>query len=86
MILVCLLITFFLNVLLSLVKEPVYRKLLSTLGGLIISIYAYGLGVIFAISFNMIGYVCMSIAPRKSCHTVTIFASGFFLTVGNYIR
>ena len=86
MILVCLLITFFLNVLLSLVKEPVYRKLLSTLGGLLISTYAYGFGVIFAISFNMIGYVCMGIAPRKSCHTVTIFASGFFLTVGNYIR
>ena len=86
MILLCLLITFFLNVLLSLIKNPFYRKLFSTLGGLIISTYAYGLSVIFVIPYNMIGYVCMSLAPRKSCHIVTIFASGFFLTFGNYIR
>jgi hypothetical protein len=67
-------------------KEPLHRKLLSTLGGLLISTYAYGLGVLFMIPYNLIGYACICLVPRKRCHTVTIFATGFFLTVGNYIR
>jgi ABC-type Na+ efflux pump permease subunit len=65
MILFCLLIAFFLNILLSLIKEPFYRKLVSTFGGIAISTYAYGLGIIFLIPYNMIGYVCMCLVPRK---------------------
>ncbi len=86
MILFCLLISFFLNLYLSLLKDPFSRKIVSTLGGIFISTYAYGFGMLFLIPYNMIGYMCMCLLPRKSCHYVAIFACGSFLTIGNYIR
>jgi hypothetical protein len=78
--------SFFLNLMVSLTKTPLQRKTASTLGGLFITFYAYGVGVFYLIPYNMIGYICMAIFPRKQSHYYVIFSCGFLLTFCNIIR
>jgi hypothetical protein len=86
MILICITISFLLSLLVSHVTSPLFRKLLNTLGGLFITTYAYGLGVLVIIPYNMIAYVCMLWLPRRYAHSVSIFAIGFLLTLSNIVR
>ena len=86
MILICITISFLLSLVVSHIKSPLLRKLFNTFGGLLISTYAYGLGIFWIIPYNMIAYICMLCIPRKYSHIVTISTTGLLLTLSNIIE
>lgn len=83
MIIICITISFVLSLLISHIKNPTLRKSISTVGGLVMTTYTYGIEIVLYVPYCMIGYFFMRVAPRKHAHLYVIFLSGFLLTMSN---
>jgi hypothetical protein len=61
---ICLLVTFVMNLALSHINHPSFRKIYSTLLGLLVSNYVFGASFLLVLPYSMIGFVCMHIFSR----------------------
>ena len=86
MIMIMLIISLVLSFVISHLRSPFARKLVTTLLGLALTTYTYGLGVFLMVAFNVVGYLCMALAPRKYCNLYVIGINGFWLTANNVLR
>lgn len=68
------------------IRTPFYRKLYNTALGPLLTLYTYGLGITIIIPYNLVGYLCMALAPRKQAHLYVIVINGLWLTANNIIR
>lgn len=75
-----------LSLILSHIKTPLYRKLYNTALGPVLTLYTYGLGITTVIPYNIVGYLCMALAPRKQNHLYVIVINGLWLTANNVTR
>jgi|688.fasta_scaffold141358_1 lysophospholipid acyltransferase len=66
------------------IRNVALRKIYSTVGGLLMSFFTFGIYTLVLIPYNMIGYLSMSLMPRFLAPYVVILTTGSLLTAGNY--
>ena len=66
---------------LSQIKSPAARLWLSTIFGFFMGFYVFGVYMFSIIAYSLIGYVVMLTLPRVTKMYVTVFITGFILSV-----
>jgi len=74
-------VTISFGLLLSRITNPAARLWLSTIFGLFMGFYVFGVYLFFAIAYSLISYISMLTLPRATQMYVTVFVTGFILSV-----
>lgn len=80
---IVLVINFHISLLLPHIRDPTTRVVLNTTLGICMSFYTYGMEVFLYIPYSLIGYFCIQLCDRKTCHFYTMALTGVFLTGTN---